>query len=57
MTVKRESNRRCWELMRMTVHRVFPPSIGLIRDPLATLNERKHKNIWTEKERLIFKDK
>lgn len=30
---------------------------GLIRDPLATLNERKHKNIWTEKERRIFKDK
>lgn len=30
---------------------------GLIRDPLAALNERKHKNIWTEKERKIFKDK
>ena len=30
---------------------------GLIRDPLALLNERKHRNIWTEKERRIFKDK
>lgn len=30
---------------------------GLVRDPLGIINERKHKNIWSEKERHIFKDK
>ncbi|XP_048583082.1 uncharacterized protein LOC116603357 isoform X3 [Nematostella vectensis] len=37
--------------------RVFINRNGLIRDPLAALNERKYRNIWTEKEKQIFKEK
>ncbi|KAK3745339.1 hypothetical protein QZH41_018902 [Actinostola sp. cb2023] len=29
----------------------------LIRDPMALLNERKYRNIWTDKEKQIFKEK
>ena len=39
------------------VRLLFLPFEGLIPDPLALLNSRKYKNIWTEKEKKIFKEK
>mgnify|MGYP001795907582 CR=1 len=45
--------------MKSNLKRFVDSPAGLIKDPLAQLNEQKQKliNIWTDKEKKIFREK